>query len=121
MKEITRTFTSHAMVAYAGATWDWHVMHYDRKHTDEAGVPGPIVDGQVFGALIAEQVQDHFGPAARITELSLRFKNMVFESETVTVRCTSVDSDASGSTSEHEVVCGDRLAATGKVTVEFRK
>ena len=46
-----------------------------------------MVDGQVFGALLAEQLQDHFGPRAVLQSLHFRFKNLVFAGETV--RCTS--------------------------------
>jgi acyl dehydratase len=74
------------MVAYAGATWDWHRMHYDPAFLAPRKLPAPVVDGQVFGALLAEQVQDWLGPAARLTRLSFRFKNLVFAGETV--RCT---------------------------------
>ncbi|MEU5882493.1 MaoC/PaaZ C-terminal domain-containing protein [Spirillospora sp. NPDC047279] len=74
------------MIAYAGATWDWHRLHYDPAYVAEKGLPGPVVDGQVFGALLAEQLQDWLGPRARITELHFRFRNMVFAGETV--RCT---------------------------------
>lgn len=69
------------MVAYAGATWDWHRLHYAPE-----GLPRPVVDGQVFGALLAEQLQDWLGPAARIRRLHFRFLSMVFAGETV--RCT---------------------------------
>ncbi|MET7399280.1 MaoC/PaaZ C-terminal domain-containing protein [Dactylosporangium sp. NPDC005572] len=73
------------MVAYAGATWDWHRLHYDPAYLAPRGLDRPVVDGQVFGALLAEQVQDWLGPAARLTALSFRFKNLVFAGETV--RC----------------------------------
>ncbi|WP_238006600.1 MaoC/PaaZ C-terminal domain-containing protein [Dactylosporangium sp. AC04546] len=73
------------MVAYAGATWDWHRLHYDPAYLAPRGLDRPVVDGQVFGALLAEQVQDWLGPAARLRSLSFRFKNLVFAGETV--RC----------------------------------
>ena len=50
------------MVAYAGSTWDWHRLHYDSAWLDAKGIPAPVVDGQMFGALIAQQLQDWFGP-----------------------------------------------------------
>ncbi|NUU22822.1 MAG: hypothetical protein HOV68_15115 [Streptomycetaceae bacterium] len=74
------------MVAYAGATWDWHRMHYDDTYTSGLGLPGPVVDGQVFGALLVEQVQDWLGPQARVASLHFRFRNLVFAGERV--RCT---------------------------------
>lgn len=84
---LQRTITQTDMVAYAGATWDWHRMHYDTDYATAAGFPATVVDGQVFGALLAEQLQDHFGPDAVLAALHLRYKNLVFAGETV--RCTA--------------------------------
>ena len=53
------------MVAYAGSTWDWHKLHYDTDYLAAKRVPAPVVDGQVFGALLAEQLLDWLGPARR--------------------------------------------------------
>ncbi|WP_067822994.1 MaoC/PaaZ C-terminal domain-containing protein [Actinomadura kijaniata] len=74
------------MIAYAGATWDWHRLHYDPAYLAARDLPGPVVDGQVFGALLAEQLQDWLGPRARVRTLRFRFASMVFAGETV--RCT---------------------------------
>ncbi len=90
---LTRTIELADMVAYAGATWDWHRLHYDPIYLAEKQVPKPVVDGQVFGALLAEAVLDWLGPEAFLAELSFRFKALVYAGETV--RCegsvTSVD------------------------------
>ncbi|WP_328477582.1 MaoC/PaaZ C-terminal domain-containing protein [Actinoplanes sp. NBC_00393] len=73
------------MIAYAGATWDWHRLHYDADYLRERGLDRPVVDGQVFGAYLAIALRDWFGPDAVVTELSFRFKNLVFAGETI--RC----------------------------------
>jgi len=83
---LERTIELRDMVAYAGATWDWHRMHYDAAYLAERGLPGPVVDGQVFGALLAEQLLDWLGPRAVLRSLHFRFKNLVHAGETV--RCT---------------------------------
>lgn len=82
---LERKIDTADMVAYAGATWDWHRMHYDLAFSNEAGFDGPVVDGQVFGALLAECIQDWIGPEAFITTLSFRFKALVMAGQTV--RC----------------------------------
>jgi acyl dehydratase len=82
---LTRTITQTDMVAYAGATWDWHKLHYDRDYAAEKKLPGPIVDGQVFGALLVETLQDWLGPDSFVHRLSFTFRNLVFAGETV--RC----------------------------------
>ena len=83
---LTRTIEQADMVAYAGATWDWHRMHYDPAYLAEKHFERAVVDGQVFGALLAEQVQDWLGERVRLTRLHFRFRNLVFAGETV--KCT---------------------------------
>jgi acyl dehydratase len=82
---LVRRIKAADMVAYAGATWDWHRMHYDAGFAAAKGLPGPVVDGQLFGALLTEMLQDWLGPRWRPAELSFRFRNLVFGGETV--RC----------------------------------
>jgi acyl dehydratase len=80
---LERTITQVDMIAYAGATWDFYRLHYDLAFAAAAGVPGPVVDGQVFGALFAELVQDAFGPDCFVRELSFTFRNLMYAGETV--------------------------------------
>jgi acyl dehydratase len=92
---LSRTITLVDMVAYAGATWDFYRLHYDLDFVAAAGVPAPVVDGQVFGALFAELVQDAFGPECFVRELSFTFRNLMFAGETVRCEGTvaAVDGD----------------------------
>ena len=76
------------MVAYAGATWEWHRMHYDMAYVESAGFQAPIVDGQMLGALMAECVQDFLGPDSRLTSLGFRFVTPVMANSVV--RCEGV-------------------------------
>ncbi len=82
---LRRCLRSVDLVAYAGATWDWHRLHFDQAYAAERGLPGPIVDGQMFGALLVEQVQDEFGPRAQVTSVVFRFASMVYAGEPVRV------------------------------------
>lgn len=115
---LERTITLTDMVAYAGATWDWHPIHYDVSGTS---LPGPVVDGQMLGALMAEQVLDHFGPRAFITSMSFRFRSMVFAGETVTITGTAdtTNDDDDSAVVTQQVMVGDRLAAEGTVSVRL--
>ncbi|MGW5161151.1 MaoC/PaaZ C-terminal domain-containing protein [Nonomuraea wenchangensis] len=92
---LERTIGLHDMIAYAGSTWDWHRLHYDYEYLEERGLPAPVVDGQVFGALLAEQLQDWLGPRAVLRRLHFRFKNLVFAGDTVRCvgRVTAIDGD----------------------------
>lgn len=102
---LERTITQTDMVAYAGATWDWHKLHYDREFVTEKRLPGPIVDGQVFGALLVEQLQDWLGPRCFVHTLSFTFRHLVFAGETV--RCEGTVTD----------VADDRLECDLRVVV----
>jgi len=82
---LERALTQVRMVAYGGATWDWHRLHYEPEYTAARDIAGPIVDGQMFGALLAEALLDWLGPRAFIRRMSFRLRAMVFAGETV--RC----------------------------------
>lgn len=83
---LERTIGLTDMVAYAGATWDWHKLHYDADYVAEKKLPGAIVDGQVYGALLVEMLQDWLGPQSFVSKLDFNFRNLVFAGETL--RCT---------------------------------
>jgi len=115
----TLAMTPHRLVMYAGATWDWHRLHYDAPYAEASQLPAPIVDGQHFGGLFTAQVLED-QPSARVTKMALRFRSMVFAGETVTVtgEVTSVDGDEATVTQELHV--DDRLCATSVTTVVMR-
>ncbi len=77
--------TLTSMIAYAGATWDWHKVHYDPEFLASLEIVRPIVDGQVFGAYVVQALQDWLGGDAFISELEFRFSQMVFAGESVRV------------------------------------
>jgi acyl dehydratase len=73
------------MIAYAGATWDWHRLHYDLDYLKDKGLKAPVVDGQVFGAYVVQAIQDWLGESAFISELDFRYAGLVFAEEHVQV------------------------------------
>jgi acyl dehydratase len=95
---LERTIELPDMVAYAGSTWDWHKLHYDPVYLAQKKVPAPVVDGQVFGAYLVEQLQDWLGPKVWVKSLEFRFKNLVFAGDTIrcTATVTSVESTDDG-------------------------
>jgi acyl dehydratase len=106
---LTRTIEQADMIAYAGSTWDWHKLHYDHDYLAAKQLDRAVIDGQVFGALIAESIQDWLGARASITKLHFRFKNLVFAGETVKVRgsVTAIEPQGDGTarlTIESEVL-----------------
>lgn len=118
---LERTLELPHLVAYGSATWDWHRMHYDHEWARENNVPAPVVDGQMLGALMAEQLLDHYGPRAFLTNLAFRFKAMVFAGETV--RCEAVETSVENEMAHvtQRVVVGDRLCAEGSAKVRVRR
>ncbi len=119
----SRTIDQIRMVMYAGATWDWHRLHYDVGYTREIGLPGPIVDGQMLGALLAEQVLDVFGPGARLVSMSFRFRAMVLAGDIVVVAGTLASIEKSGDgarfTIDQRILVEDRLCVTGQSVVDL--
>jgi acyl dehydratase len=119
---LERTIALPDMVAYAGATWDWHRLHYDSAWLAERGLERPVVDGQLFGALLAEMVLDWAGPGAELTALSFRFKGFVFAGETVrcTGRVTEVVDGVTSIECRVEVVGDDARVAVAPAAAEVR-
>jgi acyl dehydratase len=115
---LVRTIALPDMVAYAGSTWDWHRLHYDHDYLAAKRLDRPVVDGQVFGALLAEQLLDWLGPRAELRSLHFRFKALVFAGESVrcvaTVTAVEPDEDGDGDVvtveSRVEVVDDGRVA-----------
>jgi hydroxyacyl-ACP dehydratase HTD2-like protein with hotdog domain len=85
MPPLERALTQVRLVAYGAATWDWHRLHYEPQYAAAHNIAGLIVDGQMFGALLAEAILDWLGPRAFIRRMSFRLRAMVFAGETV--RC----------------------------------
>jgi acyl dehydratase len=114
---LERTISQADMVAYAGATWDWHRLHYDTRFANERGLAEPVVDGQMLGALMAEQLLDHLGPGAFITNLGFRFKAMVFAGDTVRVEAEITGLEDGIVQAAQRVLVGERVAAEGTAEV----
>jgi acyl dehydratase len=110
---LERTWHLPDLVAYGGATWDWHRLHYDAAYAAARGLPGPVVDGQAFGAILAEALMDWLGPRAFIRKLGFRMSGMVFAGQTF--RCESEveaiceERERSVVTIAQRILVGDRL------------
>lgn len=119
LDEVERTIGPADMVAYAGATWDWHRVHYDSAYTTEKGLAGPIVDGQALGAYLADQAVGNLGPGAFISRLSIRYRSLVFAGETIRCVGTVTSVDKGRIHLEQEVLVGERVAATARTVVRL--
>jgi acyl dehydratase len=109
---LEKTFTAVDLFAYGAATWDWHRMHYDAELARSKGFAGPVIDGQMYGALFARVAMQWAGPRAFITHMALRMKSMAFAGDTLR---------AEGSVTEvadNVVVLTQRLTSAGRVCAE---
>ena len=72
------------MMAYGAATWDFARIHYDAPYAQTQGLPGPVVDGQMLGAFLAQLIQDWAGPKAFLQSLTFQNRGMVLPGDTLT-------------------------------------
>jgi acyl dehydratase len=108
------------MVAYGGATWDWHRLHYDTAYVASRQLPAPVVDGQMLGALLAAQAQDWAGPEWRLAGLDFRFASPVYAGETVRCELDVTDEQPDARRLEGRVVVEpDDRPAVVRVAVEL--
>ena len=112
LRPLEKRFTEVDLVAYGAATWDWHRLHYDVEYARGRKLPGVLVDGQAFGALLARAALEWAGPRAFITKLSFRMKSMAFAGDTLRVEGSV--SDVRGNV----VVLAQRLLNQDRVTAE---
>lgn len=74
------------MMAYGAATWDFVRLHYDADYVRDLGFDAPIIDGQMMGGFLTQQVQDFAGPGAFLRKLGFRNRVLVYPGDTVTCR-----------------------------------
>ena len=110
---LEKRFTQVDLVAYGAATWDWHRLHYDLEYARSKNLPGTLVDGQAFGAVLARAAQDWAGPRAFITKLSFKMKSMAFAGDTLRAvgEVTAIRAVEGG----HIVVLAQRLMNSERV------
>ena len=108
------------MVTYAGATWDWHQMHYDLDYVESIGLDKPVVDGQMLGAYLADHVISTLGDNTFIEEMEYQFKNPVYSGDRVifNAHITSINTAALKTAVEvsHSVTVGSNKVLDGAVT-----
>ena len=114
--ELTHTIGLTDAVAYAGATWDWHRLHYDPAYAAASGLEAPVVDGQMLGALLARQVLDHLGTSAFLRNLDFRLKSMVSVGETV--RWTSEAVSTEEADGGALVTFSQRMTVEGRIIID---
>ena len=81
------------LVIYAGATRDFHRLHYDAALAAAHGLRAPVMDGQMLGALIARLVTGWGGPDAFLCRLSYRLRQPVVVGDRIRLAGSVVATD----------------------------
>jgi hydroxyacyl-ACP dehydratase HTD2-like protein with hotdog domain len=109
---LERTFTTVDLFAYGAATWDWHRLHYDAGFARSKGLPAPVIDGQMYGALLARAAMNWAGPRAFIKKMSFRMRAMSFAGDALCAEGEVV------SVENQTVTLKQTLLKDGKVVAE---
>jgi acyl dehydratase len=73
-------------VMYAAATWDFHRHHYDKEFTDSKWYPGTFIDGQMFGAFLAQMVTQWARADGVVKKLGLNYRGMAIPGDVLTCK-----------------------------------
>ena len=108
---LEKTFTTVDLFAYGAATWDWHRMHYDAEYARGKGFPGPVIDGQMYGAVFASVAMKWAGPRAFMRKMSLKMKSMAFAGDTLRAEGTVTEVSGDGVVIQQRLMNGERIVA----------
>ena len=122
---LVKVITQAGMMAYGAATWDFIRLHYDADLARSLGFAAPFVDGQMFGGILAQAVQDWAGPGAFLRKLSFRNRVMTYPGDTIT--CQGVVTEKTEQNGERLVACdlwienqkGERVVHPASALIAF--
>ena len=117
---LQKTFTTVDLFAYGAATWDWHRMHYDAELARSKGFAGPVIDGQMYGALFARVAMRWAGPRAFMTRMSLRIKSMAFAGDTLRAEGSVTAVNGGSVVLEQRLLNGARVIAECTSSLSLR-
>ena len=125
--ELCRQATPRTLVQFAGATEDFHEIHYDREAAERAGLPDIILQGYLKKSYLAEAVTNWVGSPQRLRRLSAEYRGLDMPSregwpQTFTVRGTVTRRWEEGGEKLVEVTLegydgGGRLTTPGRAVV----
>ena len=73
---LRRQATPRTLVQFAGATGDFHEIHYDRESAERSGLPDVILQGYLKKAYLAEAVTNWVGSPQRLRRLSAQYRGV---------------------------------------------
>ena len=115
-----KTFTAVDLFAYGAATWDWHRMHYDAEYARSKGFPGPVIDGQMYGAVFASVAMKWAGPRAFMRKMSLKMKAMAFAGDTLRAQGTVTEVNGDVVVLQQRLLNGERVVAECTSSLSLR-
>lgn len=78
--------TTRQLVMWAGASWDYYEIHYDKDAAQKGGLPGVIVHGALTSSFLAQLLTDWMGETGYLKTLSNNWKRMHFPGEDITCK-----------------------------------
>ncbi len=75
-----------ALFRFSAATWNAHRIHYDQAYARSEGQPDVVVQGYMFGAYMAQMVQEWAGNQARLRRLTYSNRRPAYAGEALTCR-----------------------------------
>ena len=85
---LTKRITLLSNVMYSAATWDFHYAHFDKDLVKARGLPGPIVDGQEFGAFLVQMITQWAGPNVVFKKMGMTYRVLAIPGDTMTCKGT---------------------------------
>ena len=86
IKTLVKHPTPRQLVMYAGASGDYHEIHYNNEFALGRGLPGIIVHGQLSCHFLGQLVTDWIGDEGMLKKLSCSYRGMNFPDEDLICR-----------------------------------
>jgi acyl dehydratase len=81
---LSKTPTTRQLVQWAGASGDFHPIHYDLEFARGEGLPGLIVHGLLKYQSLVQMLSDWVGPAGGVRKVTTSYKDMDSPGDTLT-------------------------------------
>ena len=85
---LLKASTTRQLVQYAGASGDFYEIHYDKDVAQGNGLPGPILQGALKNAFLAQLVTDWIGEVGTLKSLSCQYRGMDVPGDTLVCKGT---------------------------------
>ena len=83
--------TKEQLVRWAGATNDFHPIHYDKDYAQGRGLPEVIVHGLLKYQFLVQLLTDWIGVNGTVKNISCQYRGVDFPGDTLTCKGTVVN------------------------------